>query len=149
MTRRTISFGRAKRGMNRESSDALKVNGSTVDAASRQPLDVRRLRASTDSAATAKGNLNIKRTTSWQRGHKQSARATSRSAEVAARLLVRATPLLLERMPAESRAPLCQARASRPPAHPELQSSRALPLAVQSSRALPLASPPCHPLPAP
>jgi len=57
--------------------------------------------------------MNIKRTTSWQRGHKQSARASNKaSGEVASRLLSATAHLLVEILPAESRVAMRQVSAA-------------------------------------
>lgn len=100
VSRRAISFGRAKRGIREPSKK--------TEQESAAPMQTRRLRATTDSPSGVRGNFLIKRTTSWQRGHKQSARAIQASREVAERLLIEAAPLLLLAMKENERGPLIQ-----------------------------------------
>jgi hypothetical protein len=125
VSRRAISFGRAKRGMREPSNKPLR----TADVPASE------LHVAAGSSTPARIKLNIKRTTSWARGHKQSARATRVMVE---RLLIEVAPLLLRAVEDADRGPLAQVTLIASPR--QWGTSQPPP----SRRAPPLMPPPLH-----
>ena len=128
-TRRTLSFNRRGRGQGAVRKDSKEESTRKDSSGKPMPLTVapgarkqpgswsRSLSLSSDSGRDGDGKqavpLNaLKRTNSWQRGHRQSKQAAAAAQAAAVKALLAAAPTLLAELPQNRRKQLSQAPSS-------------------------------------